>query len=290
MSDEKEDSSKKQEGRQLPFIPPVSIPDTLVVPKNTIYMVPDQLEFQNPTCFEKCSSKRSWFTSFFYNCLPIVFGNQHGFLLKATNSFVCRWDGTEAKDGVFVHRLDAARHDDLIVTSHFGHGILTVQARQHFRTPKGVNLMVKAPPNYPVDGLSWMDAVVETDNLRRDFTFNIKITRPQMDIYIAKGTPLGCVVPYPRFFLDSYEMVPLTDPDELAKSMETRKYYAIERRDYDVKDVRLRYMEGKDIFDNYYDEHQKSLDNGKWWNSSDAKNERRRQCPVPPTENPETEK
>ncbi len=287
MSDEKEDTSKKTDGRRPPFIPAVSIPDTLVVPENTIYLVPDQLEFQYPDCFEKCSSKRSWFTSYFYNCLPIVFGSQHGFLIKATSAFVCRWNGTDANDGVAVHRLDPQRRDDLIVESHFGHGILTVQSRQHFRTPKGVNMMVKSPPNYPVHGFSWMDAVVETDNLRRDFTFNIKITRPHMDIYVPKGTPLGCVVPYPRFFLDKFEMVSLTDPDELAKAIETANNYAIEREQYDGEKPRLRYMEGKDIYNTYYDEHQKSLDSGEWWHSSDAKNERR-QCPVMQPEKTET--
>lgn len=197
------------------------------------------------------------------------------FLIKSTNSFICRWDGTDANDGVAVHQLDATKRDDLIVESHFGHGILTVQSRQYFRTPKGVNMMVKAPPNYPVHGLSWMDAIVETDNLRRDFTFNIKITRPQMDIYIEKGTPLGCVLPYPRFFLDKYEMKPLTDPEEVQKAIETANFYGTEREQFDGEKPRLRYMEGKDIFNTFYDMHQKTLDSGEWWNSADAKVERK---------------
>lgn len=262
--------------RRPPFIPPVVHPDTLVVPPNTIYMVPDQLEFAGrPSYFEKCGSKRAWFTSYFYNCLPIVFGSQHGFMLTATNSFVCRWDGTERNDSVAVHQLDASNRDDLTVVSHFGHGILTVQSRHYFRTPKGVNMMVKAPPNYPLHGFSWMDAVVETDNLRRDFTFNIKITRPHMDIYVAKGTPIGCIVPYPRFFLDKFELVPLDDPEELNKAVETANFYGIERDQYDGEKPRLRYMEGRDIYNNFYDMHQKSLDSGEWWNSADAKVERK---------------
>lgn len=276
MSQNDEDTSKKLEKtRRPPYVPPVSIPDTVVVPDNTILLVPDQLEFANPTCYEKCTSKRSWFSSYFYNCLPIVFGNQHGFLLKSTNSFVCRWDGTDANDGVSVHFLDSKSRDDLIIESHFGHGILTVQTRQYFRTPKGVNMMVKAPPNYFVHGMSWMDAVVETDNLRRDFTFNIRITRPQMDIYIAKGTPLGCFLPYPRFFLDKYELAPLTDEVELQNAIQTAQNYAIERDQYDGEKPRLRYMEGRDIYDTFYDQHQKSLDSGQWWSSPDAKVERR---------------
>jgi Family of unknown function (DUF6065) len=269
----------KKPTRPPAFEPPVSIPDTLVVPENAIYTIPDQLEFLDADYFEKCQSKRSWFSPFFYNCLPIVFGNLHGFMLVATHSFVCRWNGRNSIDGVSIHALDEPENKHLLtIESHFGHGILTIQSRHHFRTPKGVNMMVKAPPNYPVNGCSWMDAIVETDNLRRDFTFNIKITRPHMDIFFAKGTPLGCIVPYPRYFLDKYELVPLTDPVELKKCIETTNNYGKERGEYDLDVPRLRYMEGKDIYDVYYDQHQKSLDSGEWWNSQEAV--AARQCPV----------
>lgn len=286
MNNDKDDLNKSDPVRRAPYVPPVTLPDTLVVPDKTIFLVPDQLEFSHEHYFEKCSSKRNWFTSYFYNCLPIVFGNQHGFVLKATHSFVVRWNGTDAIDGVSVHKFDESKRGDLSVESHFGHGIVTVQARQYFRTPKGVNMMVKAPPNYPVHGFSWMDAVVETDNLRRDFTFNIKITRPDLDIYIEQGTPLGCVVPYPRFFLDNFQLVPLSDPEELAKAVETAKNYAIERSQHDGDKPRLRYMEGKDIYNTFYHQHQKSLDGGAWWNSADAKVERHDsvKCPFPHVE------
>ncbi|HEY9676990.1 MAG TPA: DUF6065 family protein [Drouetiella sp.] len=283
MNPDDSNKNEKDNVRKPPFVPPEPLPDTLVVPPDTIYTIPDQLEFANPSYIEKCSNKRDWFTNYFYNCLPIVFGNQHGFVIRSTNELVVRWDGTVDPSSVAVHKIDETRRDDLLVQSHFGHGIVTVQARVYFKTPRGVNMMVKAPPNYPVDGLSWMDAVVETDNLRRDFTFNIKITRPHLDIYIEKGTPLGCVVPYPRFFLDKFKMEPLRDDNELDKAIKTASYYGIERQHHDADKPRLRYMEGKDIYGDFYQEHQKSLDGGEWWNSADAKVVRRdaARCPVP---------
>ncbi|HEY9676998.1 MAG TPA: DUF6065 family protein [Drouetiella sp.] len=286
------DEQKRREQKRPPSLtPPVNIPDTLVVPPNTIYAIPDQMEFLHYTYLEKCTSKRSWFSSNFYNCLPIVFGNQHGFLLIATHSFVCRWSGSNAPDGVAIHALERPERDDLFVTSHFGHGIITVQCRHHFRTPKGVNMMVKAPPNYPVHGCTWMDAIVETDNLRRDFTFNIKITRPQMDILFEKGTPLGCILPYPRYFLDEFKIEPLTDPVELKKAIETTNNFFRERIVHRNSEYILtpqnRYMEGKDIYDNYFDEHQKTLDGGAWWQASGHVNTQAAGCPVhkhPPAE------
>ena len=121
-----------------------------------------------------------------------------------------------------------------------------------------------------------MDAIVETDNLRRDFTFNIKITRANMDIYVAKGAPLGCFLPYPRYFLDEYKLAELVESEERARSVQTIQDFGRERAEFDYNHPRLRYMEGKDIYDTYFDEHQKTLDSGEWWKSNDARLERQK--------------
>jgi tetratricopeptide (TPR) repeat protein len=270
------DSSKKKRPGKLepngpPFIPPEAIPDRLKVPKDTILLVPDTQDFVDPPHFVKAGQHRDWFDSYFYHCLPLVMGNQHGFLMLATYSFVCRWNGSNGIDGVSIHILEPVLEPNyLTLESHFGFGILTIQSRYIFRTPDGVNLMVKDPPNYPIHGFSWMNAVVETDNLRRDFTFNIKITQPHLDIYIPRGTPIGCLLPYPRYFLDGYNMEELKDEDELRKSERTVSYFAKEREDFDAS-PRHRYMEGVDIYNIEFKHHQKTLDKGKWWFSKRKK-------------------
>lgn len=278
------DKQDAQKSRGEPFVPPDVIPDTLQVPPETIMVIPDHEAFTDPTHFVKCSKNRDWFTPPFYHCLPLVFGNQHGFLMLSVFDFVARWNGTNNNDGVSIHILDEVdARTPITVESHFGHGIITVQSRYVFRTPKGVNLMVKEPPNYPVRGCSWMNAVVETDNLRRDFTFNIRITEPHSDIYFAAGTPLGCLLPYPRYFLDNYKMAELKDKKELEKAQKTISYFATERGEYDNNNPRHRYMEGIDIFGLEFDEHQKSLDNGEWWRSRKGTPDQSAQQPPPKT-------
>jgi tetratricopeptide (TPR) repeat protein len=269
------DSTKKKMGKLAPngppFIPPEVIPDQLKVPKETILLVPDSPTFVNPPHFVKAGQHRDWFDSYFYHCLPLVMGNQHGFLMLTTYDFVCRWDGTSSIDGVSIHILEPLLDPNYItLESHFGFGILTVQSRYVYRTPPGVNLMVKDPPNYPIHGFSWMNAVVETDNLRRDFTFNIKITQPHLDIYVPRGTPIGCLLPYPRYFLDGYNMSELKDAEELGKSQRTVNYFSKERDDFDSS-PRHRYMEGVDIYNIEFKHHQKQLDHGKWWFSKRKK-------------------
>src|ERR1700722_17746805 len=261
-----DEKSKAEKTKKAPFVPPEHIEDELKVPEKTILFIPDHVVFSNPTHFDQPGKKRSWFSSFFSMCLPLVMGNQHGFVVRSLYDFTIRWNGQAELEGLKIHEMNPAPEVSPVnLESHFGYGILTVQARYVLRTPKGVNLMVKQPPNFWVHGLSWMDAMVETDNLRRDFTFNIKVTKPHMDIFIPKGSPLGCIVPYPRYFHDGYKMEELKDEEELAKARRTVEYFATERADYDGGNPRLRYMEGKDIYDCRFADHQKSLDGGAWW-------------------------
>ncbi|MBU6453655.1 MAG: hypothetical protein KGS72_17885 [Cyanobacteria bacterium REEB67] len=259
------DLQKKQ---TCPFVPPEVIPDRIIAPDNTILLIPDNDTYVNPPHFIKAGKTRDWWTPYFYNCLPIVFGNQHGFLMLATYDFVVRWNGDNGLPGLKIHLLESEPNPNyILLSSHFGSGILTIQSRYTFRTPKGVNLMVKEPPNYFVNGFSWMNAVIETDNLRRDFTFNIKVTEPNRDIYVAKGTPLGCILPYPRYFLDNYTLEELQDPELLGEAKKTVSYFSTERNDFD-NGPRMRYMEGIDIYNLRFKEHQKSLDMGEWWSST----------------------
>ena len=51
-----------------------------------------------------------------------------------------------------------------------------------------------------------MAAVIETDNLNRDFTFTLKVSVPNMDIHIKKGDMLAVILPMPRYYPDSFEL------------------------------------------------------------------------------------
>jgi hypothetical protein len=62
------------------------------------------------------------------------------------------------------------------------------------------------PPNYVIPNVTVMTGVVETDNIRRDFTFNLKVTIPHYKISIRKGDYLGAFIPIPRYYVDSYQV------------------------------------------------------------------------------------
>ena len=195
-----------------------------LIPENTIVCFTDHSGSYThvPFIIEplKGKIKRDWFDKHAYHCLPLVIGNQYGFAIKSTVSFKATWNGENGSSATHVETLPDENNVSTpmqSIISHFGRGIITVQNRFNFRTPLGVNLMVMPPPNIFHKNLQSMTAVVETDNLRRDFTFNLKIIEPNTEVIVRAGDIISAILPIPRFFVDNYEVK--TAPELFDKSV-----------------------------------------------------------------------
>jgi len=171
----------------------------LVVPES-IYHKDDYLDIVQPL---KGMKTRDWVNKHVAHCLPVVIGNQYGFAIRSSCDFTAEWNGGEAPNDVTIKTSPCSKQT---ISAHFGSGLITVQNRFTFRTPPGINLMVMNPPNYFIPNLSNMTAVVETDNLRRDFTFNLKILSPKLVVEVKKGDIISAVMPIPRYFVDKFEI------------------------------------------------------------------------------------
>jgi hypothetical protein len=57
-----------------------------------------------------------------------------------------------------------------------------------------------------IPGTCAMTGIIESDNLRRDFTFNLKVTIPNHKIIVKKGDPLGAFIPIQRGFVDKFDL------------------------------------------------------------------------------------
>lgn len=154
--------------------------------------------------------KRDWFDKNFYRCLPLSIGNMQGFVVSVPFSFDVFWNGGNSIEDIHIKTdLDKDLFNNknyVTVSSEFGHGILTLHFPIQLKTPPGVNLMTIAPPNFPVPGMSPMTGVIESDNIRFTFTFNIKIDIPNVNIRVIKDAPLVGLIPIPRYFCDSFEL------------------------------------------------------------------------------------
>ena len=211
------------------------------------------------------NKKRDWFIDHAYFCLPLTMANQHGFILLAAYDFSVIWNGGESNQDVKVYHNEKDTNHQKI-SSHFGMGTFTIETPWAIRTPKGVNTLIMNPPNYYIDGIIHMSACVETDNLRRNFTFNLKITRPNFLIEIKKGTPIGYMLPYPRHFIDKYQLK--VDEEVISKQIienerKTGEFFGKEREEVDPysnkRGVGKRYMDGIDIYGNKFKDHQRNL-------------------------------
>lgn len=240
------------------------------VPDNIIITIPDYNIFKNSSLSViqsfKGNIKRDWFVTQAYWCLPITIGNQYGFGIKSLKTFTVKWNGGIQPSDVEINILDDGQDSrEQEIKSHFGMGTVTIQNRFTFRTPPGINLMTINPPNYWIDGIQHMTGVIETDNLRRDFTFNLKVTRPNHLITIEKGTFIGCIIPIPRYFVDKFELKQaeeILSPEQIVEEQQAMREFAKEREQVDkYKPNRIgrRYFEGKDIYDNQFPDHQKRI-------------------------------
>jgi hypothetical protein len=179
------------------------------VPDNTIIVVPFDTNgdgFYTETLLPlKGNAKRDWFNSHFYYCLPLTVGNQYGFYVPSMRDFDITWDGTSGiTNDVSITFLNEDNAKKQLITSGFGSGVVTVQNMFALKTPKNINLMTVQPPNMFLPACVALTGVIETDNIRRDFTFNFKVTVPNLKIEIRKGDPLGAFIPIQRGFVENF--------------------------------------------------------------------------------------
>ncbi len=133
---------------------------------------------------------------FAYRCLPLVMANQAGWLVTNPVSFSAVWSGGNSKDDLAIE-FTSDFHDQR-VRSYFGNGVLTFTLPYLFRTPHGVNLLVKGPSNQFKDGIQALEAIVETDWASAPFTMNWKFTRPGCRVPFEQGEPICMIIPLAR--------------------------------------------------------------------------------------------
>jgi len=214
----------------------------------------------------KPSKTRDWFDSHFYRCLPLVIGNQQGFIIKAEYDFTFHWDGGKTVDS--VHILTDEPEEEINkkfprIESHFGHGIITINPPFTLRTPPGVNLMTVNPPNYVIPNVTVMTGIVETDNVRRNLSFNLKIQMENIGVKVFAGTPLAAFIPIPRYYADNFELKlaeDIFDEETINEEMQCMEDSLIYREEVEPKlknNVGRQYFNGEDVYGNKFLDHQK---------------------------------
>lgn len=213
---------------------------------------------------KKPDKKRDWFDAHFYRCLPLTIGNQYGFIVSSEYDITFEWNGGNNPEDVRLYANEKSGQPYYPqISTHFGSGIVTINTPYFFRTPPGINLMTINPPNYIIPNVTVMTGVVETDNLRRNFTFNLKIQIPNIRVVIPAGHPLAAFIPIPRYYCDEFNLDFAENLfskeiiDEEIKSDKAASKYRDEVEPNLKNGVGKHYMQGKDVYGNKFKDHQK---------------------------------
>ena len=154
-----------------------------------------------------------------YRCLPMLLANQAGWLLLNTQPLTVTWNGGPAAADLTVE-LHGDDGGTLLYPpkSHFGYGILSWSVPYVFRTPPGYNLLVRGPANWPKDGVSPLEGLVETDWSDGFFAMSWKVTRPDVPITFERGEPICMLVPTRRGELEGFwpRLQPIESDPEMA--------------------------------------------------------------------------
>jgi hypothetical protein len=236
------------------------------VPDKTIVIFSDNLEYTSErvsSIIQKPGKIRRWFTSRFYKCLPLVTANEYGFVVKSEFDFGFVWNGGDSPDDLKILVKDEIGSDKIPhIVTHFGSGIITLNVPFTLRTPPGVNLLVTGAPNYILSNLTAMTAVVETDNLRRNFTINLKVAIPNLEVWIPAGTPLAGLIPIPRYYADKFELKlaeDVFDEETVNEELQASIDAGLKRQNVELNtpsETGRDYLTGRDVYGNVFPDHQ----------------------------------
>jgi hypothetical protein len=242
----------------------INVPDKTIAiftdPYKTLFHSTEKNRLNN--IIEKSPKKRDWFTPHFYRCLPLLIGNQYGFIIKSEFDFSFVWDGREENDSIKFEFGINSENQFPVISSHFGSGIITINPPFILRTPPGVNLMTISPPNFIIPNVTVMTGVVETDHIRSNFTFNLKVQIPNIKVDVKAGTPLAAFIPIPRYYADSFELKHAEDifsqeiiDEELQANLDAFTFRSGPEKELPNSVGRL-YFRGEDIYKNKFPDHQ----------------------------------
>jgi hypothetical protein len=186
-----------------------------------------------------------------YRCIPMNVANSYGWTVLSPSDFSVNWDGGRLKHSMTVEVNGNFPYK--IVSSEFGHGIVSIVPDFIVRTSKNVSLYVRGVPNQMAVGLQPFDAIVETDWLPFTFTFNYKFSKPGK-LTIKKDQPLFTFFPIERGYIESFETINTTiqkDKEFYEDYLNYEKLREDQRSGKDKENVGS-YLKGK-LYDKEFD-------------------------------------
>jgi len=141
---------------------------------------------------------------FAYRCTPLPIANASGWEIILPFSFSAVWAGGPLTSDITIVSTDGNPGLGGVVSSVFGHGILTFHPGYLFQTSPGWALCARGAPNTVKDGIVALEGLVETDWLPFTFTMNWRFTRPT-SVRFEKGESFCFLSMAPHGILDEIQ-------------------------------------------------------------------------------------
>ena len=138
---------------------------------------------------------------FAYRCTPLGIANSSGWDLILPAAIEVTWTGRPGVEDILIWGPNDQRMQ-AIVSSVFGHGVLTFHPGYLFRTSPGWALNVRGAPNTVKDGIVPLEGLVETEWLPFTFTMNWQFTRPGT-VRFEAGESFCFITPVAHGLLDA---------------------------------------------------------------------------------------
>lgn len=160
--------------------------------------------------FIPASHEREWMNDtrdrYAYRCTPLTIANASGWELRCPFNFEVSWDGSTGLDAIQIRTAAKPTEITRLITSHFGHGILTFHTGWLVRTSAGWATWARGSPNLPKDGITPLDGIVETEWLPFPFTMNWRFSRPG-SVTFERGEPFCFITITPHAILDEIQPI-----------------------------------------------------------------------------------
>lgn len=148
---------------------------------------------------EPADRRREWIQAtphrFARRCLPLMVANEAGWTIRVPFGLGARWNGADAPDNVDIRVLDPSHPGTRWVSNQLGVGLVTFNIPYVFRTPPGVALLVRGPPNFWIEGAHPLEGLVETDWATTTFTMSWRIESPNRWVEFKAGDPVCFLQP-----------------------------------------------------------------------------------------------
>ena len=242
------------------------------VPENTIVYLNSDLNYSEKnqpinTMIDKPDKKRKWFEKFFYGCLPINIANEYGYSIIMPCDVLLKWDGKDSS--VIVEEKNGFNFP--IIRTTIANGCISIDFPFSLRTPPEVNLAVLPPFNYFLDNLNLISAIIETDNLRRDFSIVMKMEKAGTS-KINAGDVIATILPIPRYFQDNFIIKKaeeiFLEQEIIEEETALADYKIYKKLKFDANNENTQkgfgrgimnndYLKGKDLYGNIFNDHQR---------------------------------